>query len=198
MGPDMLRGDELFGCGSSYGGDSQQSSRGWENQGPVWRSCYEYVVVTWRLKHIEAVQGHSHQTDDIDALWRKRAELAKSIVDAAAPTIQELLLKVAMTASLLSEGEVGVGFDPAMPGRVRSRARSRRRRGAMPEGSGAGALGLVPAGPGANCRDRSAMGLCRAERGSRKIQTTFATASHSQWRGTSCTSLSGASRAMKP
>ena len=50
--------------------------------------------------------------DDIDALWRKRAELAKRIVDAAAPTIQELLLKVAMTASLLSEGEVGVGLTP--------------------------------------------------------------------------------------
>ena len=63
-------------------------------------------VVTSRLKHIEAVQGHSDQNDDIDALWRKRAELAKRIVDAAAPTIQELLLKVAMIASLLSEGEV--------------------------------------------------------------------------------------------
>ena len=112
MGPDMLRGDEFIGCGSSYGGDSQQSSRGWENQGPVWRSCYEYVVVTWRLKHVEAVQGHSHQNDDIVALWRKRAELAKRIVDAAAPTIQELLLKVAMTASLLSEGEVGVVLTP--------------------------------------------------------------------------------------
>ena len=112
MGPDMLRGDEFIGCGSSYGGDSQQSSRGWENQGPVWRICYEYVVVTWRLKHIEAVQGHSHQNDDIDALWRQRAELAKQIVDTAAPTIQELLLKVAMTASLLSERELGVVLTP--------------------------------------------------------------------------------------
>ena len=108
----MLRGDEIIGCGSSYGGDSQQSSRGWENQGPVWRSCYEYVVVTSRLKRVEAIKGHSNQVDDIDALWRKRAELAKRIVDAAAPTIEELLLKVAMTASLLSEGEVRVVLTP--------------------------------------------------------------------------------------
>ena len=108
----MLRGGELVGCGSSYGGDSQQSSRGWENHGPVWRSCYEYAVVTSRLKRVEATESDPDQDENIETLWRKRAELAKGIVDAAAPTIQELLLKVAMTASLLSEGEVGVVLTP--------------------------------------------------------------------------------------
>lgn len=104
----MLRGDEIFGCGSSDGGDSQQSSRGRENQGPVWRKCYEYAAVASRLNQVEVAQGHSDQNDDIDALWRKRGELAKGIVEAAAPTIQDLVLKMAMTTSLLSEGEVGV------------------------------------------------------------------------------------------
>ena len=108
----MLRGDGQGGCGYSYGGDSQQSPRRWENQGPVWRSCYEYAVVTSRLKQVEATEGRSGQDEDIEALWRKRAELAKGIVDASAPTIQELLLKAAMTASLLSEGEVGVCLTP--------------------------------------------------------------------------------------
>ena len=108
----MLRGGELVGCGSSYGGDSQQSSRGWENHGPVWRSYYEYAVVTSRLKRVEATESDPDQDENIETLWRKRAELAKGIVDAAAPTIQELLLKVAMTASLLSEGEVGVVLTP--------------------------------------------------------------------------------------
>src|SRR5208282_5244568 len=106
MEPYMLRGDEQCGCGSSYCGDSQQSSRRWENHGPVWRSCYEYAVVTSRLKRVEATEGHSDQDEDIQALWRKRAELAEGIVDAAAPTIQDVLLKVVMTASLLSEGEL--------------------------------------------------------------------------------------------
>jgi len=104
----MLRGDKQGACGSSYGGDSQQSSRRWENHGPVWRSCYEYAVVTSRLKRVEATEGRSGQDEDIEALWRKRAEFVKGIVDAAAPTIQDLLLKVAVTTSLLSEGEVGV------------------------------------------------------------------------------------------
>jgi hypothetical protein len=108
----MLRGDGQGGCGSSYGGDSQQLTRRWENHGPVWRSCYEYAVVTSRLKRVEATEGYLNQDEDIETLWRKRAELAKGIVAAAAPTIQDLLLKVAMTASLLSEGEVGVGLTP--------------------------------------------------------------------------------------
>ncbi len=100
----MLRRDEHDGSGYSNGGESpQQSPRRSENQGAVWHSCYEYAVVTSRLKRVEA-EGHSGQ-DDIEALWRKRAELAKGIVDAAAPTIQDVLMKVAMTASLLSEGE---------------------------------------------------------------------------------------------
>src|SRR5271166_1240563 len=111
MEPDMLRGDGQGGCGSSYGGDSpQQSSRRWENYGPVWRSCYEYAVVTSCLKRDEATESYPGQDEDIEALWRKRGELAKAIVDADAPTIQDLLLKVAMTASLLSEGEVAVGL----------------------------------------------------------------------------------------
>jgi hypothetical protein len=107
----MLRGNGQGGSGSSYGGDSpQQSSRRWENYGPVWRSCYEYAVVTSRLKRVEATESYPGQDEDIEALWRKRGELAKAIVEAAAPTIQDLLLKIAMTTSLLSEGEVGVGL----------------------------------------------------------------------------------------
>ena len=194
----MLRGDELVGCGSSYGGDSQQSSRGWENQGPVWRSCYEYAVVTSRLKRVEATKGDSDQDDDIEALWRKRAELAKGIVDAAAPTIQDAPVESGYDSISVVGRRGGGRFDPAVHGGVRSRARSRRRRGAMPEGSGAGALGIVPAGPGANGRARGAMGLCRAERGSGKIRRPLRRLLTRKGRGPSCTSLSGASRAMKP
>src|SRR5271157_5536151 len=111
--PDTQRGDEHDGGGYSYGGESpRQSPRRWENQGAVWRSCYEYAVVASHLKRVEATEGNSDQDEDIEALWRKRAELAKGIVDADAPTIQDVLMKVAMTASLLSEGELRVGLTP--------------------------------------------------------------------------------------
>ncbi len=89
----MLRGDEYDGGG--YGGESpHQSPQRWENQSAVWRSCYEHAAVTSRLKRAEAAGGPSGQDEDVEALWRKRAELAKEIVDAAAPTIQDVLLKV--------------------------------------------------------------------------------------------------------
>jgi hypothetical protein len=157
----MLRGDEHGGGGYSYGGDSpQQSPRRSEDQGAVWRSCYEYAVVTSRLKRVEA-EGHSGQDEDVEALWRKRAELAKGIVDAAAPTIQDVLMKVAMTASLLSEGELSVGLTPQCLEECDRALAHEGEGGAMPQSSGAGAMGIVPAGPGANCRARGAMGLCR-------------------------------------
>jgi hypothetical protein len=112
MEPDMLRGDEFIGCGSSYGGDSQQSSRGWENQGPVWRNCYEFSATASQLKRAEATKGDSKQVDDIVALWRKRSELPKRIVEAPAPKIEDVVLKAAMIASLLLEGDLTVGLTP--------------------------------------------------------------------------------------
>ena len=131
----MLRGEEQDGGGGfSYGGDSpQQSSRRWENHGPLWRICYEFSVVASQLKRAEATKGDSKQVDDIVALWRKRSELAKRIVEAAASTIEDVVLKMAMTDILVVGRRFEGGFDPAMPGGVRSRARSRRRRGAMSE-----------------------------------------------------------------
>ena len=147
---------------------SQQSSRRWENQGPLRRICYEFSVVASQLKRAEATKGDSKQVDDIVALWRKRSELAKRIVEAAASTIEDVVLKMAMTEFLLLEGDLRVGLIPAMPGGVRSRARSRRRRGAMFRGSGAGTLGIVRAGRAPDGSARGAMGLRRAEQGSRR------------------------------
>src|SRR5271166_1709786 len=112
MEPDMLRGDEFIGCGCSYGGDSQQSSRGWENQGPVWRIFYEFSATASQLKRAEAPKGDSKQVDDILALWRKRSELAKRVVEVAAPKIEDVVLKAAMIAFLLLEGDLRVGLTP--------------------------------------------------------------------------------------
>ncbi len=112
--PDMLRGeDQDGGSGFSYGGDSpQQSSRRWENQGPLRRICYEFSAVASQLKRAEATKGDSKQVDHIVALWRKRSELAKRIVEVAASKIEDVVLKMAMTAFLLLEGDLRVGLIP--------------------------------------------------------------------------------------
>ena len=97
----------------SFGGESpEQSPRRWEKLGALWRTCFEYAAVASRLNQVDAADGQSGRDENHDALWRKRAELAKAIVEAAAPRIPDVLLKVAMTASLLSEGEVSVGLTP--------------------------------------------------------------------------------------
>ena len=181
----MLRGDEIIGCGSSYGGDSQQSSRGWENEGPLWRNCYEYVVVTSRLKQIVAVQGHSDQNDDIDALWRKRGELAKGIVEAAAPTIHDLLLKTAMSTSFLSEDEVGVVLT--------LQYLEECDRALAQKGDGESNVSKLWSRSSGHCASASSTRLPRSRRDgiassrARKseVQTTLAPAFHSQGRGTS-------------
>lgn len=193
----MLRRDEHDGSGYSNGGESpQQSPRRSENQGAVWHSCYEYAVVTSRLKRVEA-EGNSGQDEDIEALWRKRAELAKGIVDAAAPTIQDVLMKVAMTASLLSEGELWVGLTP--------QCLEECDRALAQEGHGEQCLKALEPELWALCQRvqeqtaaLEARWDCVDESEEAGDQTTPATASHSQRRGTSCTSLSGASRGMKP
>jgi len=80
----------------------------------VSRSCYEFALVLSNLHDVEAQArgrgGGAHADQDIDGLWRKRVEAAEDIVNAAAPTIQGVILKVAMTRFLLSESALLVGL----------------------------------------------------------------------------------------
>ena len=153
----------------------------------------------WRrdLNRAEAAQGHSKQNDDIDALWRKRAELAKGIVEAAAPTIEDAVLKVAITTSLLLEGDLGVGLTP--------QCLEECDRALAQKGDGEQCLKALESELWALCQrveEQTAALEARWDASSRarkpEDQTTSATASHSQGRGTSCTSPSGASRDTKP
>ena len=109
-------------------------------------------------------RANSDQNDDIDALWRKRGELAKGIVEAAAPTIHDLVLKMAMTTSLLSEGEVGVGLTPQSLEEC-DRALAQEGDGEQClKASGAGALGIMPAGPDARLPRSRRDGIFRARK----------------------------------
>jgi hypothetical protein len=83
-----------------------------DHEGPVWRSCYQYAAVAARLKQLLEADGDRAQDEEIDALWRERAELAAGIVEAAAPTIEDVLLKVAMSSSLFHDGELRVVCTP--------------------------------------------------------------------------------------
>jgi hypothetical protein len=83
--------------------------------GPLWRKCHQFSALVSQLDMVEAkakIGLCEPRPEDLDKLWRKRAALAKEIVDVATPTIDEAIFKAAMTTSLLSGGEVQVVLTP--------------------------------------------------------------------------------------
>ncbi len=92
---------------------SSQAPLGVEEPSAVWRGLYEYTALMAQIERIEAEAEAILGENDIEILVelsRKKAELAEEIVDAAAPTIQEVILKVTMTSALLSDGDLQVGL----------------------------------------------------------------------------------------
>jgi len=103
----MLRVDEQWVDRTRVGAGGGEPS-------DVSRSCYEFALVLSNLHDVEAQArgrgGGAHADQDVDGLWRKRVETAEDIVNAGAPTIQGVILKVAMTRFLLSESALLVGL----------------------------------------------------------------------------------------
>src|SRR5271166_6709361 len=103
----MLRVDEQWVDRTRVGAGGGEPS-------DVSRSCYVFALVLSNLYDVEAQArargGGAHADQDVDGLWRKRVEAAVDIVNAGAPTIQGVILKVAMTRFLLSESALLVGL----------------------------------------------------------------------------------------
>ena len=95
--------------------EPQQACERWSKRSAFWERWCEFAVVVSRLNQFEAeapTGGGEESTQEISQLWRKRAELATEIVDAAVATVEEAIVKVTVTASLLSEGEIRVILTP--------------------------------------------------------------------------------------
>ena len=78
------------------------------------------VVLSNQLEAEAPTDNGEESTEEINELWRKRAELATEIVDAAVATVEEAIFKVTVTASLLSEGEIRVVLTPQCLGEASS------------------------------------------------------------------------------
>jgi hypothetical protein len=82
-------------------------------QPPLQESCDEFWALVARIDRIQsAEQPGDYSQEDGDPLWRARAALTQRILDAAAPTIQDLDLKIAVLEFLLSEGELCAVLTP--------------------------------------------------------------------------------------
>jgi hypothetical protein len=76
-------------------------------------SCDEFWALVDRIDRIQsAEQPGICSQEDGDGLWRARAALTQRILNTAAPTTQDLNLKIAVVGFLLSEGELRVGLTP--------------------------------------------------------------------------------------
>jgi hypothetical protein len=80
---------------------------------PLQESCEEFWALVDRIDRIQSAEqpGDCSQEDD-DYLWRARAELTQRILDAAAPTIPDINLKIAVMGFRLTEGELRVALTP--------------------------------------------------------------------------------------
>jgi hypothetical protein len=112
---DMPRVEERRQRLSEEGDEPQQTCERWSKRSAFWERWCEFAVVVSRLNQLEAeapTGNGEESTEEINELWRKRAELATEIVDAAVATVEEAIFKVTVTASLLSEGEIRVVLTP--------------------------------------------------------------------------------------
>jgi hypothetical protein len=112
---DMPRVEERLQRLSEEGDEPQQMCERWSKRSAFWERWCEFAVVVSRLNQLEAeapTGNGEESTEEINELWRKRAELATEIVDAAVATVEEAIFKVTVTASLLSEGEIRVVLTP--------------------------------------------------------------------------------------
>jgi hypothetical protein len=99
----------------SKDGDEPQRFERWSKRSAFWERWCEFAVIGSRLSQLEAeaLTGNGEEsTEEIYELWRKRAEIVTEIVDAAVATVEEAFVKVTITASLLSEGEIRVILTP--------------------------------------------------------------------------------------
>jgi hypothetical protein len=86
---------------------------GAETQPPLQESCDEFWALVDRIDRIQAAEqpGDCSQEDD-DCLWREREKLTQRILNAAAPTMPDLNLKIAVVRFLLTEGVLPVALTP--------------------------------------------------------------------------------------
>ena len=112
---DMPRVEERLQRLSEEGDEPQQMCERWSKRSAFWEKWCEFAVIVSRLNQLEAeapTGNGEESTEEINELWRKRAELATGIVDAAVATVEEAIFKAMVTASLLSEGEISVVLTP--------------------------------------------------------------------------------------
>src|SRR3984885_10842990 len=77
--------------------------------GVIFDRYREFSALARRLEADEKRLGMATHSQELEALWERRSQLARELVDTPAPAITDVVFKMTVASSLVAEGEVWLG-----------------------------------------------------------------------------------------
>ena len=78
--------------------------------GVIFDRYREFSALARRLEADEKSLGMATHSRELEALWGRRSQLARELVDTPAPAIPDVVFKMTIVSSLVAEGEVWLGL----------------------------------------------------------------------------------------
>ena len=78
--------------------------------GVIFDKYREFSALARRLEADETSLGMEMHSQELEALWERRSQLARELVDTPAPAIADVVFKMTIVSSLVAEGEVRLGL----------------------------------------------------------------------------------------
>ena len=78
--------------------------------GVIFNKYREFSALARRLEADETSLGMEMHSQELEALWERRSQLARELVDTPAPAIADVVFKMTVVSSLVAEGEVRLGL----------------------------------------------------------------------------------------
>jgi hypothetical protein len=80
------------------------------SRGVIFERYREFSALARRLEADETSLGTETHSQELEALWERRAQLAREIVDTPVVAIADVIFKMTVVSSLVAEGEVRLGL----------------------------------------------------------------------------------------
>ncbi|HEY5203823.1 MAG TPA: hypothetical protein VIJ63_04385 [Roseiarcus sp.] len=78
--------------------------------GVIFDRYREFSALAKRLDADDTSLGMEMHCQELEALWERRSQLARELVDTPAPAIADVVFKMTIVSSLVAEGEVRLGL----------------------------------------------------------------------------------------
>jgi hypothetical protein len=80
------------------------------SRGVIFDRYREFSALAQRLEADEKRLGMETHSQELEALWERRSQLARKLVDTPAAAIADVVFKMSIVSSLVAEGEVRLGL----------------------------------------------------------------------------------------